>query len=69
MNIHIKIGEGCGLFIALLQVALIICKLIGLIDWPWVMVWAPIWGSITLVLGIFLLVVFFYVLLFDKGGR
>ena len=69
MNIHIKISAICGLLVLLLQVGLIVCKLLGLISWSWVIVWIPTWGSIALVTAVFLLAVFLYVLLFDKGGH
>lgn len=40
-------GKGLG-FVEVLGVVFIILKLCGVIDWPWVWVLAPIWGSLIL---------------------
>ena len=68
MNISIKF-KGFSYFIALLQVALIVLKLLGKITWSWVFVFAPIWGSCLLTAFIFFVVVLIYVLIFDRGNK
>ena len=37
-------------FLTLLGIAFIVLKLIGKINWPWIWVLAPIWGSWLLVI-------------------
>jgi hypothetical protein len=46
-------GIGC---VGLLQVAFIVLKLLGKIDWSWVWVLAPTWASIALGVVVFLAV-------------
>ncbi|MBQ2856702.1 MAG: hypothetical protein IJE78_06200 [Bacteroidaceae bacterium] len=41
-------------FLELLQIAFIVLKLCKVIDWSWWWIFAPTWGSILLVAGIFL---------------
>ena len=44
---------------SLLQIAFIVLKLCGVINWKWVWVLAPTWGSVSvfvLVLGVLLLI-------------
>ena len=48
-------GMGClGFFAVLLGVAFIVLKLVGVIDWSWWWVLAPIWGYVALGFVIFL---------------
>lgn len=48
-------GMGClGFFAVLLGVAFIVLKLVGVIDWSWWWVLAPIWGYVALCFVIFL---------------
>lgn len=46
---------GIGFF-GLLAIVFITLKLIGVIDWPWVWVLAPIWGGIVLALVVLLVI-------------
>lgn len=47
-------GMGClGFFAVLLGVAFIVLKLVGVIDWSWWWVLAPIWGYVALGFVIF----------------
>lgn len=48
-----------GWFTGLLTIAFIVLKLCGVIDWAWVWVFAPFWIPIVLVVGVYLIVVFF----------
>lgn len=54
-------GGGVG-FGGLLTIVFIVLKLIGKIDWPWVWVLCPLWGSIVLTLLIF----FAFVIIFFR---
>ena len=45
---------GC-LIITVIQVVLIMFKLFDVIDWPWIWVLLPLWGSIALCIGFFVL--------------
>lgn len=48
-------GMGClGFFAVLLSVAFIVLKLVGVIDWSWWWVLAPIWSYVALGFVIFL---------------
>ena len=51
-------AKGIG-FCGLLGVAFIVLKLCKVIDWPWVWVLAPIWGSISLWIIVSVLVLAF----------
>ena len=44
-------------FLELLQVALIVLKLIGQIDWPWKIVLLPTWISIGIVVVAIVLII------------
>ena len=44
-------------FTGLLTVAFVVLKLCGVIDWSWVWVLAPIWGTFALILAILVLAV------------
>lgn len=44
-------------FTGLLTVAFVVLKLCGVIDWSWVWVLAPIWGTFALILVILVLAV------------
>lgn len=52
-------SSGVG-FLGLLAVAFIVLKLLGVIDWPWLWVLAPIW----IPLAIFLVIVVIFVVAF-----
>lgn len=43
-----KTSGGIG-FIGVLQVAFIVLKLVGVIDWGWFWVFTPIWGLVALI--------------------
>lgn len=63
-------GMGClGFFAVLLGVAFIVLKLVGVIDWSWWWVLAPIWGYVALGFVIFLvaLAIAIIVELIDKN--
>lgn len=45
-----KTASGGIGFFGLLGIAFIVLKLCGVIDWPWVWVLSPIWGSVLLVI-------------------
>lgn len=45
-------------FLTLLGIAFIVLKLIGKINWPWIWVLAPIWGSWLLVIIIVGIMIF-----------
>ena len=44
-------GGGVGFF-GLLPIVFIACKLTGFIDWPWWLVFSPIWGLLLFVVVI-----------------
>ena len=44
MDYNIKIGDN-GLFLSLLGVLFIGFKICGVIDWDWIWVLTPVWGS------------------------
>jgi len=44
-------------FIVLLQVLFITLKLTSVIDWPWIWILAPLWGSGLFVIAIILITV------------
>lgn len=48
-----------GWFTGLLTIAFIVLKLCGVINWAWIWVFAPLWIPIVLVVGVYLIVVFF----------
>ena len=48
-----------GWFTGLLTIAFIVLKLCGVINWAWIWVLAPLWIPIVLVVGVYLIVVFF----------
>ena len=51
-------------FVGMLQVALIVLKLLGKIDWSWWWVWSPSW--ISAILGV---LVFIVCLIWALGSR
>lgn len=51
-----KTGTSEGLGISTLTLALIILKLIGVIDWPWLWVFSPMWIGALAALGLLTLV-------------
>lgn len=53
---------GCGGFMALLGVVLVVLKGSGVIDWPWLWVTFPLWFSLLMAL-LALLVITLYVIL------
>lgn len=55
-------GSGSDI-ITMVQVVLIVLKTFDLIDWSWPMVFAPLWGTILVVV----IIAFFYWLI--KGGK
>lgn len=56
MSWNVSIGETW--FIYLLQIMFIAFRLLNIIAWSWVWVLAPIWMSISLVIIVFLIVIF-----------
>lgn len=52
-----KTASGGIGFFGLLGIAFIVLKLCGVIDWPWVWVLSPIWGSVLLLVVILIIVV------------
>lgn len=61
-DVNVKVGEGPGFF-GLLAIVFIVLKLIGVIDWEWQWVLAPIWIPLILILIallVFLIVCKFY---------
>jgi sterol desaturase/sphingolipid hydroxylase (fatty acid hydroxylase superfamily) len=61
-------SSGIG-FIGLLTIVFITLKLTGVINWPWLWVLAPLWGSITLVVLVALAVFIGYLILDRKNYR
>lgn len=53
----VKASSGGIGFFGLLTIVFIVLKLTGVIDWAWIWVLAPLWGSI--ILGIAFAIVFF----------
>ena len=50
-------GEKSGIgFFGLLALIFITLKLVGLIDWPWLVVLAPIWGPLSFWLVVLVIV-------------
>ena len=58
----VKVSSGGVGFGGLFTIVFIVLKLIGKIDWPWVWVLCPLWGSIVLTLLIF----FAFVIIFFR---
>lgn len=58
-------SSGVG-FAGLLQIAFIVLKLIGVIDWSWVWVLSPTWISAILVTVVLLVV---FIILFVKNMK
>ena len=54
MNSEVKYTGGIG-FCGLLTIVFIVLKLIGIIDWSWIWVFAPIWIELILVVIIILI--------------
>lgn len=52
-----KTASGGIGFFGLLGIAFIVLKLCGVINWPWVWVLSPIWGSVLLFVVILIIVV------------
>lgn len=52
------VNGGIG-FTGLLQVAFIVLKLIGIINWSWIWVLSPTWISIILVVLVIMVVIIF----------
>lgn len=51
-------GNGGGIgFFGLLAIVFIACKLMGFIDWPWLLVLSPIWGFWILIILIAIIAV------------
>lgn len=48
-------SSGCG-FVGLLTITFIVLKLVGVINWSWIWVLAPLWISAALAVGIILIV-------------
>lgn len=57
---EIKIDSGIT-FTGLLTLTFITLKLLNVIDWSWWWVLAPIWGSLILVLVIFVVILVIYI--------
>ena len=51
MNSEVKYTGGIG-FCGLLTIVFIVLKLIGIIDWSWIWVLAPLWIELIIVLVI-----------------
>ena len=51
-------ASGIG-FTGVLQVAFIVLKLCGVIDWSWFWVLSPIWIDIALLIIVFIIAIFF----------
>lgn len=62
-DVNVKVGGGPG-FLGLLAIVFIVLKLIGVIDWEWQWVLAPIW--IQLILVLIALIVLLIVSIFYK---
>ena len=56
-------------FIGLLGLAFIVLRLCGVINWSWVWVLCPIWGSFAVVLLIFIAVVLYKIIKQIRGSR
>ncbi len=56
-----KVKSGGMGFLSVLTLILVVLKLTGLIDWPWIWVLSPVW-----IFGLFLIIVFAVILI---GGR
>ena len=55
MNSEIKYTGGIG-FCGLLTIVFIVLKLIGIIDWSWIWVFAPIW--IDFIFAVLIIIIF-----------
>lgn len=55
MNNEVKYTGGIG-FCGLLTIVFIVLKLIGIIDWSWIWVFAPLW--IDFIIALFIIVIF-----------
>lgn len=64
MNDNRKEVTGSGItFEGALFITFLVLKLCGVVDWPWLWVFAPLWVPILLVLGIITIWFFFAVVI------
>ena len=60
MNEHFTSGGGEGVgFLGLLQIAFIILKLCKVINWSWLWVLSPLWGSVAFVIVLVIIVLIY----------
>lgn len=57
---YVNTTSSGGGFFSLLQVAFIVLKLVGTIDWPWVWVLAPTWIPMLILLVVLAVFAIFY---------
>ena len=58
---EIAVSGGINL-LEVLFIVFLVLKLTGVINWSWWLVTAPLWGCFCLLLGIYLIVLFFIVI-------
>lgn len=63
-DVNVKVGGNGTGFFGLLAIAFIVLKLIGVIDWEWQWVLAPIW--IPLIIILIILIVFLIIYMFNN---
>ena len=59
MNTDVRYTGGIG-FTGLLTIVFIVLKLLGVINWSWVWVFAPLWIDLIIALIIILIFIIFY---------
>lgn len=67
-NVKVVNNGGVG-FIGLLQIAFIVLKLCGVIDWNWCIVLIPIWASLCFLVVCFVIALSLMLIAKIIGGR
>ena len=63
-RVIVKTGGGIG-FTGMLAIAFIVLKLLGVIDWSWWWVLAPIWIPVAIgIIGALIILIFYLVAIF-----
>lgn len=61
MNNNNNVSRGGLSLASVLTVVFVVLKLVGVIDWKWIWVFAPIWIDVALTLLIFVGIIIYYV--------
>ena len=56
MTRSVQVYSGSGILPAALTCTFFVCKVTGLINWPWIWVFSPIWIPLVFVFGVLAIV-------------